>query len=117
LETTAVQHLPADADPEIVGEIVREDGASRVDGVVFAELLDSIEAEARPYIQATPLGPDDFARVLAHTGSLIARSPSVRQLVMHQLALRRPARSRPVPLVLARNVATEARATPSSQVR
>jgi hypothetical protein len=27
----AVQHLPADADPEIVGGIVREDGAARVD--------------------------------------------------------------------------------------
>jgi hypothetical protein len=84
----AVQHLPADTDPAIVGEIVTEEGAVVVDGVASSDLLDSIEAELRPYLEATPPGPDDFAGFLTRrTGSLIARSPSARQLVMHPLAL------------------------------
>jgi hypothetical protein len=84
----AVQHLPADTDPAIVAEIVKGEGAVVVDGVVSSDLLDSIEAELRPYLQATPLGPDDFSGFLTRrTGSLIARSPSARQLVMHPLAL------------------------------
>ncbi|MGA8371873.1 MAG: phytanoyl-CoA dioxygenase family protein [Acidimicrobiales bacterium] len=84
----AVQHLPADTDPEIVAEIVTGEGAVVVDGVVSSDLLDSIEAELAPYLQATPPGPDDFSGYLTRrTGSLIARSPSARQLVMHPLAL------------------------------
>ncbi len=84
----AVQHLPADTDPAIVAEIVTGEGAVVVDGVVSSDLLDSIEAELAPYLQATPPGPDDFSGYLTRrTGSLIARSPSARQLVMHPLAL------------------------------
>jgi ectoine hydroxylase-related dioxygenase (phytanoyl-CoA dioxygenase family) len=50
--------------------------------------LDSIESELRPHFDATPPGPDDFSGFLTRrTGSLIARSPSARQLVMHPLAL------------------------------
>jgi len=56
--------------------------------VASSDLLDCIGAELRPYLDATPLGPDDFAGLLTRrTGSLIARSPSARQLVMHPLAL------------------------------
>ena len=83
-----VEHLPADADPAAVAELVKEEGAVIVDGVASSDLLDSIEAELRPYLEATPPGPDDFTGYLTRrTGSLIARSPSARQLVMHPLAL------------------------------
>jgi ectoine hydroxylase-related dioxygenase (phytanoyl-CoA dioxygenase family) len=83
-----VEHLPADADPAVVAELVKEEGAVIVDGVASSDLLDSIEAELRPYLEATPPGPDDFTGYLTRrTGSLIARSPSARQLVMHPLAL------------------------------
>lgn len=83
-----VEHLPADIDPEVVAEIVKERGAVIVDGVASSDLLDSIDAELRPYLEATPPGPDDFTGILTRrTGSLIARSPSARQLVMHPLAL------------------------------
>jgi hypothetical protein len=83
-----VEHLPADSAPEAVSAIVKEQGAVIVDGVASSDLLDSIEAELRPYLEATPPGPDDFSGFLTRrTGSLIARSPSARQLVMHPLAL------------------------------
>jgi hypothetical protein len=83
-----VKHLPADTTAAAVADIVKEEGAVVVDGVAASDQMDSIEAELRPYLDDTPLGPDDFAGVLTRrTGSLIARSPSARQLVMHPLAL------------------------------
>jgi hypothetical protein len=83
-----VKHLPPDTIPKVVSEIVKEEGAAIVDGMASSDLMNSIEAELRPHLDATPLGPDDFSGVLTRrTGSLIARSPSARQLVMHPLAL------------------------------
>jgi ectoine hydroxylase-related dioxygenase (phytanoyl-CoA dioxygenase family) len=42
----------------------------------------------RPYLDATPTGPDDFSGDRTRrTGSLVARSPGCRELVMHPLAL------------------------------
>ncbi len=83
-----VRHLPADTTGEIVAEIVKEEGAVVVDRVAAPDLMDDIEDELRPYLDATPLGADDFGGLLTRrTGSLIARSPAARQLVMHPLAL------------------------------
>ncbi len=53
-----------------------------------AALLERIESELRPFLEATPTGPDDFSGQLTRrTGSLIARSAACRDLVMHPLAL------------------------------
>jgi hypothetical protein len=87
-ELVPVKHLSPDTSAEVVSAIVREEGAVIVDGVAPSGLMDSIEAELRPHLDSTPVGPDDFSGVLTRrTGSLIARSPSARQLVMHPLAL------------------------------
>jgi hypothetical protein len=83
-----VKHLSSDTTAVEVADLVKEEGAVVVDGVAGSALMDAIEAELRPFLDATPLGPDDFAGLLTRrTGSLIARSPSARQLVMHPLAL------------------------------
>ncbi|HEX3332744.1 MAG TPA: phytanoyl-CoA dioxygenase family protein [Acidimicrobiales bacterium] len=83
-----IAHLAASASPEEVAAIVSRDGAAVVDGVVSGALLDRVESELRPYLDATPTGPDDFSGTLTRrTGSLIARSPASRELVMHPLAL------------------------------
>jgi hypothetical protein len=83
-----VKHLPADTTAGVVAQVVKEEGAVVVDRLASSDLLASIEAELRPYFDATPLGPDDFSGLLTRrTGSLIARSPAARQLVMHPLAL------------------------------
>jgi ectoine hydroxylase-related dioxygenase (phytanoyl-CoA dioxygenase family) len=51
-------------------------------------LLDRVETELRPFLEATPTGPDDFSgNRTRRTGSLIARSPACRDLVMQPLAL------------------------------
>ena len=83
-----IAHLTAAATPEEVAAAVGRDGAVVVEGVAGAALLDRIEAELRPHLDATPTGPDDFSGNLTRrTGSLIARSPACRELVMHPLAL------------------------------
>jgi ectoine hydroxylase-related dioxygenase (phytanoyl-CoA dioxygenase family) len=83
-----IAHLTAATTPEEVAAVVGRDGAVVVEGVAGATLLDQIEAELGPYLEATPTGPDDFSGDRTRrTGSLIARSPASRQLVMHPLAL------------------------------
>lgn len=83
-----ITHLPRAASPDEVAAAVGRDGAAVVDEVVSADLLDRIAAELRPFLDATPTGPDDFSgNRTRRTGSLIARSPSCRELVMHPLAL------------------------------
>jgi hypothetical protein len=81
-------HLPPDASPEAVAERIRLDGVVIVDQVASDSLLDHIGEELAPYLAATPTGPDEFSGSRTRrTGSLIARSVSSRELVMHPLAL------------------------------
>lgn len=83
-----IAHLSNGTSAEEVAVAVGRDGAVVVDDVVSVDLLDAIESELRPYLDATPTGPDDFSgNRTRRTGSLVARSPSCRQLVMHPLAL------------------------------
>jgi hypothetical protein len=83
-----IAHLPNDTSAEEAAAIVGRDGAVVVDDVADPALLDRIEGELRPYLDATPPGPDDFSgNRTRRTGSLIARSPSCRELVLHPLAL------------------------------
>ncbi len=84
----AITHLPSDSAPDEVAGVMGRDGAVIVDGVAEGPQLDQIESELRPYLDATPTGPDDFSGNLTRrTGSLIARSPTCRDLVMHPLTL------------------------------
>jgi ectoine hydroxylase-related dioxygenase (phytanoyl-CoA dioxygenase family) len=83
-----ITHLPGEAAADEVAGVIGRDGAVIVDGVAEGALLDRIESELRPYLDATPTGPDDFSGNLTRrTGSLIARSPSCRKLVMHPLTV------------------------------
>lgn len=83
-----ITHLSSEASPEAVSAAIGSDGAVIVDAVAPGALLEQIESELRPYLEATPTGPDDFSGDhTRRTGSLIARSPGCRELVMHPLAL------------------------------
>ena len=83
-----IVHLTSDAGPDEVAAAVGRDGGVIVDAVASEELLQRIEAELQPYLEATPTGPDDFSGDRTRrTGALIARSPGCRELVMHPLAL------------------------------
>jgi hypothetical protein len=80
----SLQHLPADAAPETIAAILDADGALILDDVLTPERVAGVMAELRPYIDATPVGRDDFTGFsTTRTGALVARSPASRDLVMH----------------------------------
>ena len=84
----AIEHLDASAPPEKLAEILARDGACIVDRVVAPEVMDRLREELEPYIEATPVGGDEFAgKNTRRTGGLIGRSQTARELVEHPLAL------------------------------
>ncbi|MFN7056092.1 phytanoyl-CoA dioxygenase family protein [Hyphomonas sp.] len=84
----ALRHLPATATPEDVLAIIAADAAVIIDGLMEPALLDRVRTELAPYIEATPVGQDDFTgHLTTRTGALVARSPACRELVMHPLIL------------------------------
>jgi len=83
-----IEHLGSVAGPDEVAAVIGRDGAVVVDGVAPEALLERIERELGPFLDATPTGPDDFSGDhTRRTGSLIGRSPACRELVMHPLGL------------------------------
>ncbi len=83
-----IAHLTSECRPDQVAAAIGSDGAVIVDRVAPEPLLQKIESELRPYLDATPTGPDDFSGARTRrTGSLIARSPACRELIMHPLGL------------------------------
>jgi hypothetical protein len=83
-----IAHLPSTARPEEVAELVSSEGAVVVDRLAPLALMDRIADELRPFLDATPIGPDTFSGInTRRTGSLIARSPASRELVLHPLSL------------------------------
>ena len=84
----SIRHCSRDTSPEEVAAALAEDGVVVVDRLIEAALLDRVERELAPYVEATPYGVDDFAgRCTKRTGALIARSPASRELVLHPLVL------------------------------
>ena len=83
-----MQHLSPDTPVERVAEVLAADGVCIVDDLAPAELLDRVEDELRPHIEATRPGPDDFSgHQTTRTGALIARSPASRELITNPLVL------------------------------
>ena len=88
MPAVGLHHFRADADPQEVSDHLRHLGYAIVDDVADPVLLDRLEAEAMPYIDASAVGRDTYdGRFTRRTGSLVARCPWVRPLVMHPLAV------------------------------
>jgi hypothetical protein len=84
----SITHLSPDCTADAIVERLQVDGAVIVDQVAPAALLDQINIELAPFMDATPMGPDVFSgSQTKRTGSLIARSPACRELVLHPVAL------------------------------
>src|SRR3954451_13059682 len=78
---------PTDSFDELEGAI-RAAGCVVVEDVVTPALMDAIDAELSPYIDATAPGADDFAGLhTRRTGALLARSPGFRELAAHPTVL------------------------------
>jgi ectoine hydroxylase-related dioxygenase (phytanoyl-CoA dioxygenase family) len=83
-----VRHLPASTTADEIAAALDADGCVVVDDLAERDLLDALDRELEPYVEATTVGPDVFSgRNTRRTGGLIARSPTSRQLVMHPLVL------------------------------
>lgn len=83
-----LQRFPSTAAMEDVARGVREHGYAIIEKVVSGAVMDRIEAELRPWLDATPYGQDvGFGFLTRRTGALIARSPAARDLVMNGLVL------------------------------
>ncbi len=84
----SLQHLPADAPSEVIAAILDIDGALILDDVIRPGQVATVMTELTPYIEATPVGRDDFTGfATTRTGALVARSPASRELVMHPAIL------------------------------
>jgi ectoine hydroxylase-related dioxygenase (phytanoyl-CoA dioxygenase family) len=83
-----IEHLDPSAAPEKIAEILARDGACIVDRVTPPERMDRLREELAPFLEATPMGRDEFAgRNTRRTGGLIGRSKIARELVEHPLVL------------------------------
>jgi Phytanoyl-CoA dioxygenase (PhyH) len=83
-----VRVLDAGASADDLAAVLAEDGCVTVAELVGPQVMDAIHDEMASFIEATPLGPDDFSgHRTRRTGSMIARSPSFRPLAKHPLVL------------------------------
>ena len=81
-------HFAPGVDPAEVSDHLRRFGYAIVDDVADQGLLDRLETEAMPYIEASAAGRDTYdGRFTRRTGALVARCPASRPLVMHPLVL------------------------------
>ena len=84
LAQVTLTHFTPDVAPEVVSDHLRKWGYAIVDDLAHAELLDRLERESSPYIDASASGRDEYDGThTRRTGMLIARCPAARQLIMH----------------------------------
>ncbi len=81
----ALKHFSPDASGSTIANGLREDGAIIIDDAMPAGSLARFKAEVMPYVEATPVGADDFTgRLTTRTGALAARSSMCRELIMDE---------------------------------
>lgn len=81
-----IAHFPPTVSPAELSDELRRQGCVIVDDLGDADHLDQLLSEARPYIDTSAQGRDEYdGRFTRRTGALIARCPAVRPLVMEPL--------------------------------
>jgi hypothetical protein len=53
-------HVPATATADDIHEVLARDGALVIDGLASHDVIDQIDAEMSPHIEATPTVPKTF---------------------------------------------------------
>ena len=84
----AIQHVSRTATVAEVVACVREHGHVVIDELAPGETMDRIQTELQPYFDSTTFGHlPELGYHTQRTGSLIARSPAVRELIMEKTYL------------------------------
>jgi len=79
-----LEHFPNSVAPATVADHIRRCGYAIVDELVDQRTMDRLDREIAPHLAASAHGRDDYdGRLTRRTGSLIARTPTARELVMH----------------------------------
>jgi hypothetical protein len=85
---TALTHVPATTPASDLVEHLRRDNYVIVDDLAPPALMDAIEEEVAPHIEATPMGYNSIlGSKTRRTGALVARSPKCRELIQHPTIL------------------------------
>lgn len=85
---TQLTHVPATTPVAELVEHLRRDNYVIVDNLVPESLMDAIDEEVAPHIEATEIGYNAIlGKKTRRTGALIARSPSCRTLIQNPTIL------------------------------
>lgn len=83
---TDIVHLPASTSIDAVCDVITEHGGVIVDDVLGTDVLERLDAELTPYLDACAEGRNAFAGFKTkRVGALIARSAACRELALHPL--------------------------------
>lgn len=84
----SLQKLKNSASAEDVAACIREHGYAIIEELAPASTMDRVAEELSPYIEKSPFGESDETGLLTkRTGSVIARSPAARELIMNATVL------------------------------
>jgi ectoine hydroxylase-related dioxygenase (phytanoyl-CoA dioxygenase family) len=88
VDSRTPKHFEPSAEPAEISAHINKFGYAIVDRVANADLLDRFAAESAPYVTASAAGRDEYdGQYTRRTGSLIARCPSAREMVMNPLVV------------------------------
>jgi len=81
-------HLDRESAPQAVLDALARDGAVIVDGLLEPAIADSTLREARPFLERSTPGEEDFGGTrTVRSGALVSRCPSCRPVVLHPLVI------------------------------
>lgn len=88
MTTMQLQTLKNTASAEDVAACIREHGYAIIEEMVPPAAMDRVAEELAPYVDASPFGEsEETGRLTRRTGSLVARSPTARELIMNPTVL------------------------------
>ncbi len=84
----SIEHLPADSPSEKASEFLERDGCVVIDGLMDRDTLEQVSREVSPHLEAAAKGTDEFDGFKTRrTGTLVARSPRSREVIMNRTVL------------------------------
>ena len=83
-----IVHLPAESPLEKISEAIERDGCVVIDSVLDSSTIEQVSREMAPYLEAAPKGEDEFHGLeTRRVGTLVARSPKAREIIMNPIVL------------------------------